>query len=97
GNFVLNNGGSCDGLAPTPPNCGDGTRDSDEECDDGNALSGDGCDARCKMEPYCGDGILDPGEECDGANTSNADGCLETCQISTGMGAFLEQGGLVVM
>jgi cysteine-rich repeat protein len=48
---------------PTPPvslapilallldaECGDGTKDPDEECDDGNTLSGDGCSAECRTE-----------------------------------------------
>jgi len=97
GMFVLNNGGSCEGLAPAPLNCGDGTLDSDEECDDDNTAAGDGCDERCKIEPFCGDGNVDPDEDCDDANTIDTDGCLHTCQISTGEGAFLEQNGLVVM
>lgn len=31
--------------------CGDGHIDPDEQCDDGNAVSGDGCDANCQEEP----------------------------------------------
>jgi cysteine-rich repeat protein len=30
--------------------CGDGTRRSDEDCDDSNGLSFDGCDGSCKVE-----------------------------------------------
>jgi cysteine-rich repeat protein len=30
--------------------CGDGVRDADEECDDGNTRSSDGCDADCLLE-----------------------------------------------
>jgi fibro-slime domain-containing protein len=30
--------------------CGDGNVDSNEECDDGNAVPGDGCGANCKKE-----------------------------------------------
>jgi cysteine-rich repeat protein len=29
--------------------CGDGVKDMDEQCDDGNAISGDGCDPGCTM------------------------------------------------
>lgn len=32
----------------TPPGCGDGTLDADEECDDGNRTDGDGCSAQCR-------------------------------------------------
>ncbi len=32
------------------PACGDGVRDANEECDDGNGMPGDGCDAACKLE-----------------------------------------------
>ena len=31
--------------------CGDGLKLLDEECDDGNATSGDGCSADCMLEP----------------------------------------------
>jgi fibro-slime domain-containing protein len=30
--------------------CGDGTKASDEECDDGNTTAGDGCDENCELE-----------------------------------------------
>lgn len=30
--------------------CGNGHRTSNEECDDGNTISGDGCDSSCKIE-----------------------------------------------
>ena len=32
-----------------PGGCGDGNRDGDEECDDGNLEDGDGCNADCKL------------------------------------------------
>lgn len=32
------------------PICGNGNREADEECDDGNTLSGDGCSAQCTKE-----------------------------------------------
>ena len=37
----------------TPPNCGDGTVQTDqgEACDDGNTMSGDGCSSTCQIEP----------------------------------------------
>jgi len=33
-----------------PPDCGDGIVQSDEQCDDGNMVSGDGCSAACVVE-----------------------------------------------
>src|SRR5688500_8364581 len=59
--------------------CGDGVVDG-EECDDGNALSGDGCSASCAEESgwvcdpncteLCGDGVMVGDEACDdGAET----------------------------
>jgi cysteine-rich repeat protein len=73
--------------APPPPTpyCGDGTLDSNEQCDDGNTADGDGCSANCTTEPppppppCCGDGTVDAGEECDDGNTTSGDGCSATC------------------
>ncbi len=39
----------CSGDGPCTSACGDGFV-LDEECDDGNTLSGDGCDENCKIE-----------------------------------------------
>lgn len=52
-----------------PPACGDGRKDADEQCDDGNRLSNDGCSASChieeQQESYCGNGKFDLYEQCD--------------------------------
>ena len=66
-------------------NCGDGTVDPGEECDDGNNTNGDGCDSECVLEK-CGDGTLDPGEECDDDNTTDGDGCDSECNIEVKCG-----------
>jgi cysteine-rich repeat protein len=43
-------------VSVTPSGCGDGffVPSATEECDDGNAASGDGCSATCKLEPKAG-------------------------------------------
>ena len=38
------------GEIPGEPQCGDGTLDAGEQCDDGNTTNGDGCSAQCKEE-----------------------------------------------
>ncbi len=54
--------------------CGNGTTDVFEECDDGNTVGDDGCSGGCRNE-FCGDGIRQPGlgEACDGF------GCRADC------------------
>lgn len=70
-------GAACD-LKPV---CGDGTRVSSEQCDDGNRTSGDGCDSSCSAEPRmgCGDGEKVAGEECDDGNRVDTDACSNAC------------------
>jgi cysteine-rich repeat protein len=77
GDGIVNNGEACDrGLTPatcnldcTPSSCGDGKLNTSavppEQCDDGNATSGDGCSSVCRLE-HCGNGAVDNGEDCDG-------------------------------
>ena len=77
-------------LPPPPPPqvvCGDHRIEENEECDDGNTLSGDGCSTFCRLEVSaagkCGDGILQAWEGCDkGARNSDttADGCRSMCR-----------------
>ena len=69
-------------------NCGDGAIEGDEECDDGNIISGDGCSASCLTEIYnismCGDGVKFPGrEQCDDGNSNNSDYCLSSCKLAS--------------
>jgi cysteine-rich repeat protein len=78
--FVRNDPTLVAGRGPSvacPAVCGDGFRDGDEECDDGNAVAGDGCRPDCTAE-RCGDGIVDPGEACDG-DACCSSGCALTC------------------
>jgi cysteine-rich repeat protein len=54
---------------------------ANEECDDGNNISGDGCDALCVIE-FCGDGIVNNIiEECDDGNLVGGDGCEADCTV----------------
>ncbi|MFA5625646.1 MAG: DUF4215 domain-containing protein [Bradymonadales bacterium] len=96
-----NNGGynecrrDCSGLATF---CGDEKVTHDEQCDDGNAVSGDGCDENCKKEAgyfcpisggacvklRCGNGKLDADEECDDGNNDGGDGCSQFCRVEFG-------------
>ena len=62
--------------------CGNGSIDPGETCDDGNLVADDGCDERCIVE--CGNGRLDANEECDDGNSSDSDGCLNSCIIRLG-------------
>jgi len=79
--------------------CGNGTRTSDEACDDGNIDNGDGCTSACVVEDNfacptenseciqivtCGNGRIEGPETCDDRNTNPNDGCSDTCQIEQG-------------
>jgi uncharacterized membrane protein YgcG len=69
-------------------NCGDGTVDSGEACDDGVANS-DYFPNACRLDctkPKCGDGVVDTGEACDpGGNGSLVDSSCDTsCHLKPG-------------
>jgi len=75
--------------------CGDGDTASDENCDDGNVLSGDGCSSVCEPEfgyvcgangcvTNCGDAKNAGPEHCDDGNKVNGDGCSNVCYIEKG-------------
>lgn len=79
-----------------PAVCGNGKLESNESCDDGNAVSGDGCSSTCQIEPqytcpqpgqlchltqYCGDGILNGQELCDDGNLKPGDCCDGNCHL----------------
>ncbi len=56
-------GGASGGDGGAAAECGDGTLQGGEECDDGNDVDADGCESDCTL-PRCGNGIVDPGEVC---------------------------------
>ena len=60
--------------------CGNGTREGGEQCDDNNTAPGDGCSPSCRFEPVCGNRRLEDTEQCDDGNTANGDGCAMNCQ-----------------
>ena len=60
--------------------CGNGTVESGEACDDGNASGGNGgCKPDCTKDIHCGDGILQAeyGESCE---PSLSTGCNANCE-----------------
>jgi cysteine-rich repeat protein len=74
--------------------CGDGVRDTGEECDDGNQLNNDACSNDCRI-PICGDGLIQLGEECDdGRDNSNVnpDRCRLNCQLPSCGDKVLDKG-----
>jgi len=68
--------------------CGDGYRDLDEQCDDGNRRNGDGCSFYCTVEymDLCGNGIVDEsyGEECDQGHPFHTVECTPYCRLAQG-------------
>lgn len=77
--------GVCTSGVCLPVGCGNGVRDADEACDDGNRESGDGCSSDCQSNEQCGDREPNPflGEECDDGNHLDHDGCSSTCLKET--------------
>jgi cysteine-rich repeat protein len=76
------------GTGCTRTTCGDGIKQPDEACDDGNLDGGDGCSPDCRSNEQCGNGTIDdafgPGdprnEACDDGNRLDQDGCSADCK-----------------
>ena len=90
----------CDGSCNFDPSgcqsateCGNGTPEGDEECDDGNQEPNDGCSAACKVDGTCQTAIafdLNPGplsivgSTLNGGSQENTSNDLPYCQGSSG-------------
>ena len=76
---------SCD-VDCTFARCGDRTINpiSEENCDDGNTVSGDGCSSSCQREiaASCGDSMINGGEQCDDG-PSGSGGCDPDCTFAS--------------
>jgi cysteine-rich repeat protein len=60
--------------------CGNGTVEGNEQCDDGNQIDCDGCDSNCTLSSTCGNGIRCGAEQCDAEGI--ASGCCDpTCHF----------------
>jgi cysteine-rich repeat protein len=65
--------------APVTSSCGNGVRELNEQCDDGNQNNLDTCTNKC-IFPVCGNGIREGSEQCDDANSNNNDDCSNVCR-----------------
>ena len=99
-NAATGAGGTGFNITELSPDCGNGSLQGEEQCDDGNDVGGDGCNIACQQEidwdcpvpgqpcvstVTCGDGFLSSVETCDDANTVDGDGCSADClTIETG-------------
>lgn len=85
GNAMLEPHEACDGTEActdfcTVPLCGDGHLAANEQCDDGNGLTGDDCTPTCTVSE-CGDGVVASDEPCDDPDGSFG-GCALDCERS---------------
>jgi fibro-slime domain-containing protein len=87
-------------TAPPGVNCGNGTLEDGESCDDRNTASGDGCAANCQAVErgfscaapgsaclpiaLCGDSLIAASEQCDDGNKADGDGCSASCKYERG-------------
>ncbi|MCP4907459.1 MAG: hypothetical protein GY910_20975, partial [bacterium] len=95
---ILNNGVGALAVmvlnhATTVAECGDGSVDVGEQCDDGNVTNGDCCSSTCQFESAAtvcrtSIGVCDVAETCDGAGTCAPNGFASAatiCRASAGV------------
>lgn len=86
GNNQLTPPGIITTAAPILEDCGNGTLDPGEGCDDGNISNSDDCLNNCTIA-NCGDGYVWSGQEdCDDADGDGNDYCVECVAASCGDG-----------
>ncbi len=73
------------------PECGNGTIEGNELCDDGNAVDDDACSNVC-VPGVCGDGLIQQGEQCDDANAVDDDACSNLCVLPVCGDGLIQQG-----
>jgi cysteine-rich repeat protein len=82
------------------PRCGDSIINGNEDCDDGNDVSGDGCSPACRFDG-CGDGVVNgtidpitqmPAEQCDDTINDGGYGeCAPGCVLGPRCGDGVTQ------
>ncbi|MBI4250433.1 DUF4215 domain-containing protein [Candidatus Uhrbacteria bacterium] len=75
-------------ITSSQPFCGDGIREGDEQCDDGDKIDANFCRNDCTLrdtsQPYCGNGVKETGEQCDGSDMLSGERCRPDCTIDVG-------------
>jgi cysteine-rich repeat protein len=73
-------GGSLTNKDTCKVTCGDNTRDSNEECDDGNTRNGDGCSSLCLIETGFGCSTVTMQDD---SLRDECYACISNCAICT--------------
>jgi len=82
-------------ISAMSPACGNGIKEEQEACDDGNLNNKDGCSADCQSDERCGNGIIDKAvnEACDTLDPVNGTRCRPDCRSVEGCSnGFLDPG-----
>ena len=76
-------------CAPWRAECGNGTVEEGEACDDGNEIDGDGCSADCSSDESCGNGMLELGEVCEATAPGEWLTCTAACTLDAPAGVSM--------
>ncbi|MEY4722731.1 MAG: hypothetical protein RLZZ324_244, partial [Candidatus Parcubacteria bacterium] len=83
--------------------CGNGIKETGEQCDDGNKIETDGCTSQCQLST-CGDGLVNAaaGEQCDDGQSNgtrctaeygkSCSYCSSSCKILSMSGGYCGDG-----